>query len=651
MAYAVKYYYEFKDVQNILFRVSLLQRDYVGSTIELTAGAVPFTEDVETDSRYDEIAAKVFDLQVITQSGFSLLDIYTSDSREFKFELRSDPLGTNTLWFTGWIEGIKSGESLKSGRQVLELTASCGLGQLRNELYIKSDGSPYTGISIKRDIIQLILEKINLNLKFAIAQNWINDGDGNYSSTAVKIDNKTYYNESGEPLTCLEVLKDILGQLNCEIFQEMGIWLIRNVDLLRETTYEYYVYNANGTYNSFETFTNTPKQLGGTFKITDNSKYSALPPVKRFEASLKLGRYRSQLPNGDFNQSPKVSIPQWTNTLFSVEVGGDGTIQNRSYVRINQPMRSPQDIRAYNITEWALFRADIQENLTSSNIAISNFDLNIWEFKGWINASGSGVAVALRFEVITNQGSYFLKSDGTFADSEPENIYRAETFHEYYPDFVKQEGASRVGLPDWTEIKKDIDLSYFKRLIEIRNRGPRDNPNPFMLQSLRVIVYRPSVLNPNSLSGQYIKIANFQLNKRKAREIASQVFEEINDVITPLNKQSFEFWTGDYFDTTELATTYFGNGTTSTGTNLWTNPQTLQEGTIIQIMLKERASQHARSYIRVEGGVEGRKQSESFLYSHIATITGFSSMAFKQVRRRYNLQKRSLESELQEIIY
>jgi len=648
MAYAVKYYYEFKDVQNVLFRVNLLQRDYVGSATELTAGAVPFVEDVETEGRYDEIAAKVFDLQVITQTGFSLLDIYTSDSREFKVEVRSDPAGTNTLWFAGWIEGIKGGESLKGGRQTLELTASCGLGQLRNEPYAEADGTPYTGIVIKRDIIQTILSKLDLGLKFAIAQNWVNDGDGSYSSTAVKVDNKTYYNESGEPLTCLEVLKDILGQLNCEIFQEMGVWRIRNIDLLREASYDYYVYSAAGTYDSVETFTNTPKQLGSTYKMTEGSKYSALPPIKRFEASLRLGRYRNQLPNGDFNEDPKVSIPQWTNTLFSVEVGGDGTVQNRSYVRINQPMRSPQDIKQSNFLAWQQFILDIQENLTSTNIAISNFDLDVWEFKGWINASGSGVAVALRFEVITNEGPYFLKSDGTF--SEPNDRYRADTFHEYYPDFVKQEGATRVGLPDWTEVKKDVDLSYFKRLIEIRNRGPRDNDTPFALQNLRVIVYRPSVLNPNTLSGQYVKIANFQLNKRKAREIEAQVFEEINDVKTPLDKQSFEFWTGDYFDTTELATTYFGDGETPTGENLWTNPQTSQEGTILQIMLKERASQYARSYIRIEGGVEGRKQSASFLYSHIAEVTGFASMIFKQVRRRYNLQKRSLESELQEMI-
>jgi len=650
MAYGTKYYYDFADVRQVKYRVNLKKKDYTDATTELIAGAVPFVQDIQQDGRFDEVAATVFDLQVITQTDFNLLSIYTSDSREWMVELLkiADPIEDSTLSWAGWIEGLKGGERLKGGSQTLEITASCGLGQLRNEPYQNEDGTPYTGITTKRDVIKTILSKTGLGLPYGICSNWINAGDGSYSTTGVKITNDVYYEQDGTPLNCLEVLKDILGQLNCEIFQERGIWWIRDISLMKEASYQYYVYNADGTFNSTVTFTNTKLQLGSSFKSTRDSMYSALPPVKRFEASLKLGRYKNQLPNGDFTQTPRIDLPQWTNTLYSTEVGGTGTATDRVYVRINDPMRSMGDIKQSNLIAWANMLIDLNESLSSTAVTIGNTDLDVWKFSGWINASGTAVAVALQFQVITNYGNYYLKQDGSFGG--PEMQYKTDSYFEYYPDFVKQAGATRVGVPTWTEITQELDLSFFKKTIEINNRGPRDNPSPFALQGIKIFVLRPSVRDPQALDGQYVKISNFRLVKRKQRELAAQVHNVENNVKTSERVQSFEFYTGDHFDSSELATTYFGNGTTPTSTHTWTNPITSQTGVILQLMLTERAKQYARAYLRIEGQIEGREYDTDFEYSRICEVSGFDTRIFKQVRRRYNVQQKSIEGELQEII-
>lgn len=650
MAYATRYYYDFADVRQVKYRVLLKKRNYVGDATQLTAGATPFIQDIQQDSRFDEIAATVFDLQVITQTGFNLMSIYTSDSREWRVELIkiADPIEDSLLCWAGWIEGLKGGERLKGGRQTLELTASCGLGQLRNEPYQKEDGTPYTGITTKRDVIKTILEKTGLGLPFGIASKWINAGDGSYSTTAVKITNEAYYEQDGTPLNCLEVLKDILGQLNCEIFQERGVWWIRDVSLMLGGDYSYYVYNSDGTFSDTVNFSNAILQLGANYKTTIDSIYSALPPVKRFEASLKLGRYKNQLPNGDFTETPRINLPQWTNTLLSTEVGGTGTISDRVYVRINSPMRSPQDIKQSNLIAWANMLLNLSQYLSSTAIAISNTDLDVWRFSGWINANGSAVAVCLQFQVITNYGNYFLKQDGTFGGSDEQ--YKAETYFEFYPDLKRQEGATRVGVPVWTEISKELDLSFFKRTIEINNRGPRDSNNPFSLQGIKVFVFRPSVRDPQSLSDQYIKISNFRFVKRKQRELSAQVHFVENNVKTSEKVQSFEFYTGDHFDNSELATTYFSNGSTPTSTHTWSNPATSQTGVILQIMLTERAKQYAKAYLRVEGQIEGREFDEDLQYSRKCELSGFTDREFKQIRRRYNVQQKSIEGELQELI-
>lgn len=643
MAYGTKYYYDFADVRQDKFRVLLKQKDYFGSATELTAGATPFVQDIQQDSRFDEIAATVFDLQVLTQTDFNLLTIYTSDSRQWMVQLVTFPITNGNIVWAGWIEGLKGGEKLKGGRQTLELTASCGLGQLRNEPYQKEDETPYTGITTKRDVIKTILSKTALGLPFGICSNWINAGDGNYSTLGVKITNEAYYEQDGTPLNCLEVLKDILGQLNCEIFQERGSWWIRDILLTKEASYEYYVYNADGTFKSTVTFTNTKLQLGNSFKTTRDSMYSALPPVKRFEASLKLGRYKNQLPNGDFTQTPRVALPQWTSTLLSTEVGGTGAANDRVYVKIMDPMRSPQDIKKSNLIEWANHILDLTESLSSTPItSISTND--VWRFSGWINTSRSSVLI--QFQITTSYGNYYLKQDGSFG-TEP---YSTESLLEFYPDFVKQEGDTRQGAPKWTEISKEIDLSYFEKFIEIYNRGPRDNQIRFTLEGLKIIVFRPSVTLPATLADQYILISNFRLVKRKKRELAAQVHSVENNVKTSEKVQSFEFYTGDHFDSSELATTYFGNGITPTSTHTWSNPITSQTGVILQIMLTERAKQYARAYLRIEGQIEGREHNTDFQYSRICTVSGFDTRIFKQVRRRYNVQQKSIEGELQEII-
>lgn len=650
MAHGTKYYYDFADVRRVKYRVNLKKRDYTGDPTELTAGDTPFVQDIQQDNRFDEIAATVFDLQAITQTGFNLLSIYTSDSREWMVELIkiATPIEDSILCWAGWIEGLKGGERLKGGRQALELTASCGLGQLRNEDYQHEDGTPYTGIVTKRDVIKTILEKTGLGLPFGIASKWVNAGDGSYSTTGVKILNDVYYEQDGTPLNCLDVLKDILGQLNAEIVQERGTWWIRDISLMRGGDYSYYVYNSDGTFKETYTFSNGLLQLGSNFKTTADSIYSALPPVKRFEASLKLGRYKNQLPNGDFTQTPRVNLPQWTNTLFSTEVGGTGTVTDRVYVKIYTPMRSPQDIKASSTLDWANFLVATTQSLSSTAISISNTDLDVWRFSGWINASGSAVAVCLQFQVLTNYGNYFLKQDGSFAGSDEQ--YKAETYFEFYPDFKKQDGATRVGVPVWTEVSKELDLSFFKRTIEINNRGPRDNSNPFALQGIKVFVFRPSVRSPQSLTDQYVKISNFRFVKRKQRELAAQVHNVENNVKTSEKVQSFEFYTGDHFDNSELATTYFSNGTTPTSTHTWNNPDTSQTGGILQIMLTERAKQYARAYLRIEGQIEGRQFDEDFEYSKVCEVSGFTGRIFKQVRRRYNVKEKSIEGELQELI-
>lgn len=648
IVYTTKYFFDFADVRQYKYRVLFKLRDYAGETTELTAGGTPFVQDIQQSDKYDPIAATLFDIQVFTQTGFDLRSIYSSDSREWRIDLVTLPISDDNLIFTGWIEGLKGGERLKGGRQTLSLTAACGLGQLRNELYQKDDGTPFTGLTTKREVIKNILAKTGLNLPFGIASNWVNAGDGLYSTTAVKITNEVYYEEDGTPLDCLTVLKDILGQLNCEIFQERGKWWIRNIDLLKGASYNYYVYNADGSFNSNPTFNNTKLQVGHTFKTTSESMYSALPPVRSFEASLKLSRYRNQLPNGDFTQYPRINLPQWTNTLFATEIGGTGAINDRVYVKITNPQRSPPDIKISNIITYAEMIIDLNESLISSPIAVNNNNLDIWRFSGWINASGPSVAVLMQFIVITNYGNFFLKQDGSFGDATTK--YQTETFFEFYPDFQRQEGATRIGVPKWTEVTKEIDLAFFKRSIEINNAGPRDNPNPFTLQGIQMAVYRPSVRAPQALTDQYVQISNFRLVKRKQREVAAQVHVAKNDIKTSEKDRIQEFYTGDYFDTTELAATYFGDGVTPTATHIWSNPQTGQSGSILQLMVTERAKQYARVFLRIEGKIEGRQYSTDFDYSHVCEVTGFPGLIFKQIRRRYDIEQKSIEVELQEII-
>lgn len=652
MSYATKYYIDFADTMLNKYRVLLKQRDYSGAATELTAGATPCVFDFSNKDKFDPISAQLMKVELLTQSGFNLLSIFSADTYEWQVECRLDFLATNQLLFQGWIAGIKGQEKLTGQRQSIEITALCGLAQLENELFQKTDGSPYVGLIQKREILQLILLKTGLSLPYAISTTYINAGNGNIETLSPYVNASAYYKDDGQAMKCSEILEDILGQINAEVFQKNGVWQIRSILLCKQSTYSYYKYSPEGAFLIQFSFDNTPISVGtnSTFKTTSDSAYNGLLPVNLLKASIKLGRFLNKLPNGNFALKSGGSLVNWINTLPYSEYGGSGAIKDPFSVRVTTPVINPSDY--INIAEFYIYRNDLKNALTS-NPFVPNFD--VFEFRGQLKTTGD-CALALRFRVRTNKGDYYLLPNGSFDKlndrTETEIVITGTPFHLFYSDFLRQEGAGRVGVPVWTKITKEIDLSFFG--VNKSSRGPRPEVGErFELQGLEVLIHRPFVRRPPGISTQEFKIANFELIGKRTGDIAKLSYQVTNELKSPSKEQSFEFLTGDYFDVSEKATTYLDTqGQMLSNSTAWSNANESPTvtGPLLKLMLTERAKQYSRSYVRIEGSILGRKTGIDLGWENKVSVQGFSGKTFKFVRLAYDVKRRSSEFELQEII-
>lgn len=654
MSYTTKYFADFADTMQYKHRVNIKQRGFIGTAIELTAGATPCIFDFSNKDRFDPISTQLMKIEVLTQPGFDLLSVFGSDTYEWQIECRIDPNATNQLLFCGWLAGTKGSEQLNGMRQIVEITAICGLAQLENEFFQKTDGSPYIGRIQKREILRLILLKTGFSLPYALATTYTNNGNGNMEALSVYANASAYYESDGSAMKCNKILSDILEQINAEVFQKNGIWQVRSILLCKQSSYGYYKYSAEGSFLSQFNFTNTPVPIGNTsvFKTAAGSAYSGLLPVNTFKASVKLGQFINQLPNGDFALRNSGILVNWSNTLPYSEFGGLGTIKDPFYVRITNPVVNPSDY--ISILEHYTQRNDLKNTLTSSPIT-PTFDL--YEFRGQLKTTGD-CALALRFRVITNKGDYYLLPDGSFYKgsdrTDSESILTGGEFHLFYSDFLRQEGATRVGVPVWTKITKEIDLSYFQSSRTGSSRGPRpDFGERIELQGLEVLVHRPFVRRPPGVLVQELKVANFELIGKRTGNIAKLSYQITNEIKSPSKDESFEFLTGDYFDSSEKATTYLdAQGQILSNSTAWnnTNESPTQTGPLLKLMLAERAKQYVRAYIRVEGSILGRKTSANLGWENTVSVQGFSGKIFKFVRLAYDVKRRSSDFELQEII-
>ena len=221
MAFQERYNYTFRDNTNTEYTVELWQDTPTSITASgITAGLPPFVVNYPPKSnKLDIILGSGCDMTLLSVDSLQFLDLYTSDMMEYKIKMYS---GATLLW-TGYLDSELYSEPFNEYNNYnVNLTGNDGLALLDRLDYLDSTGGTYTGVQTNWTIIQRILGKIGLSwnqlyVKLSTTSTHFSLGTGESILWKTFSRNENYYDEDGVPMSCKEVLENILAPFSAFI--------------------------------------------------------------------------------------------------------------------------------------------------------------------------------------------------------------------------------------------------------------------------------------------------------------------------------------------------------------------------------------------------------------------------------------------------
>lgn len=214
MAYAKKYFYTFKDLNNASHSIELWQ-DTTGSLTaeEVRASIPPFTVEMPGVDKFTPVRGTGCEVNLISTSNMKFFNsLYHINPKEYIIKHNIDSA-------IDWV-GYANSELFRESYTELtnydfQLTGNDGLSLTDRYYFVNDDGSHFSGIKSLFEILNIILTKIGLpygKTKIALATTFAEFTNNAESSLLheVYIDCANFYNEDNEPETMRKVLESIL---------------------------------------------------------------------------------------------------------------------------------------------------------------------------------------------------------------------------------------------------------------------------------------------------------------------------------------------------------------------------------------------------------------------------------------------------------
>jgi len=334
--YATRWQCTFYDLLGEYWYVDIQEYGYALDPLDITLGAEPviINTGASDGNKFEIIRGSECKLQLVSETDYQFSDLFTDDERKFKVIISKDvTTGSITAKTTQWVGYVLPDvyrEPYLTTPYIVEVSATDGLGTLKNFLYQFTDETAYSGILDQWSIINEILNKLNLWLNLKVINS--------LAETSAVIDFETMYNPFGTTYVNLEVydgkdcdfiLREILKPFGCRIFQQGGIFWIERIADLAEDTVNYFTDNYAGTNFSITEAESLIIQMTNyaasneTICVFQNQNQilEILPSWKNSKVILKLIENNQLIYNGDFkiigDASPWVP-PGWAEVFPSL---------------------------------------------------------------------------------------------------------------------------------------------------------------------------------------------------------------------------------------------------------------------------------------------------------------------------------------------
>lgn len=296
MNYQIKYYFNFKDVKNQLYKLEILENIPTGQTItpiQIIGDYNPVVIDYPNiNNKFEPVRGSGIELNLISKTNMQFISLYAGDMLQFKIRVYKD----GDLFWLGYLDSELFRESFNNlTNYPVNFTGSDGFALLDRLNYVEGidyqdiNSYHYGGIISHWDMIMNILNKLNLeykniyvSLSTTSSQITLNQSLGEtllHKSLSIQ---NNYYNEDNEPMTCREVLESILRPYGAFIQQINGNIYISDINTISDYSPNYYKYNRNGVY--LNTTTQIDQFIGDLSSIgftSNNSTFSLQPAINK----------------------------------------------------------------------------------------------------------------------------------------------------------------------------------------------------------------------------------------------------------------------------------------------------------------------------------------------------------------------------------
>lgn len=394
MAKALKYFYEFSDIDADDYKVEIWVEGFAGSATELIAGGNPLTRTYNKDvgEKYlGGIVPFVVNIEAISSSSFHAVDFTGENYGDAVVVVYKNA----TLQYNAIIVPFEGSDAdLNDGIYSVNLSAECGLVNLKTINYVPTN--------TRKKLLNIIIECINNipyinSFGYSVVDNVdLKDADLN----------SPYYYETFiednffEGLNCYDVINSIIQQYGQFTFTD-GRWDIKNIAQISKGNSIKRNYSNAGVFQSSATYTRPDEQVvrtaGGSFGLMFSSKSVTIEKSKSISRSLNA--------NSGFNTPTGWTFEGIAPLIFEIT---NGYLTNKGNTWFTQDSNLPDS-------------SYVQSPSTTYYPFKSVFDLTPkQELKVKFKSTKGLYLKNLRLQILSVQGTgsgtntYYLTNEGTW---------------------------------------------------------------------------------------------------------------------------------------------------------------------------------------------------------------------------------------------
>lgn len=439
------YHIEYTDLAGVDTLIEIQQRDYIGSSTEIVGSDVPFQLNLrgENQDLFSTILASNASVGITSETNLQFINLFTQDDRKYRVLYKKDG---EEYWRGFLTPSLYTEQYVTPTNYYVTAEANDQLQILKETPFADSSDNLITGDLSLIKIISIVLSYTDLDLPIRSCISIFEvdmDTDPEDDPLAQTYINAETYSKKTDPLTCHDVLSNILLSFGARIFQWKGYWYLVPIDQYSDTV-TYREFDVNGDYVTNGTFDPTidikpPRETNRAAWANRNQTLEVRPAYGKATINFNLTKVDFGIKNGGFESfatalespngsnglnprgGPKTRITAYDNWTLNL----NGNVANLPFVFDAFPNRGNDNIinskrdlenkysgAIISNSNNATYGEDAYLQSTPQDITFSESDWIRIKFDFFALKTAQQAPAYMKFKFSFKLGDYFLRADG-----------------------------------------------------------------------------------------------------------------------------------------------------------------------------------------------------------------------------------------------